>query len=273
MATRQPAVAGTFYPDNPNQLTSQIKQNLLKSKNIPTFNNIAGIISPHAGYIFSGPIAANAFKAISHLKPKTIIILSPSHQEYFQKCSIFPGDSYSTPLGELIINDEMRSKMLDNPNIIQSTAGHHAEHALEVQLPFLQEIYKHEFKIVPIVLGDISIEAMDSVAETIADLRKTEDFILVASSDLSHFHSYELAYQIDGELLKLLESYDLQKIAEDIEGNFLEACGIMPIYTLMKYASLMSKPTCKILDYRNSGDTAGDKFRVVGYAAGIIYNE
>ncbi|MBN2279889.1 MAG: AmmeMemoRadiSam system protein B [Candidatus Marinimicrobia bacterium] len=272
MSTRKPAVAGTFYPGEATKLKKDIQKYLSAVPALDEFANIAGIISPHAGYIFSGPVAATAFKAIAHLKPKTVIVFSPSHQEYFQKYSIYPGDSYTTPLGELKINDDLRSKLLNNPHVIQSTAGHKAEHALEVQLPFLQEIFSHRFEIVPVVIGDVTIEMMDSVAGALANLNLTEDFLVIASSDLSHFHSYELANTIDRELLDLLQSYNLDEIAAGIDDHTLEACGIMPIYTLMKYTAERSKAVCKILDYRNSGDTAGDKYRVVGYAAGIVYN-
>jgi AmmeMemoRadiSam system protein B len=271
MVTREPAVAGTFYPGEKEQLLKTIEEYLTKAEIVCEFQNIDGIIAPHAGYIFSGPIAGYAYKSISHLKPKTIILLSPSHQEYFQKFSIFPGDYYATPLGKLKVNDSLRSQLVDNPEAIQSTAGHHAEHALEVQLPFLQTIFTHDFSIVPVVFGDVEIEMMDSFAATLAALSKEEDFLIIASSDLSHFHSYDVANKIDGDLLNLLKSYELMKIAEGIEDNTLEACGIMPIYTLMKYASLKGNAKCEILDYRNSGDTAGDKYRVVGYSAGVIH--
>ncbi len=272
MKTRDAAVAGAFYPGDPNQLSQDIKKYLNEAKVPKKYEEIDGVIAPHAGYIFSGPTAAYAYRAISHLKPKTVIVLSPSHREYFRGCHIFPGDSYATPLGKVQLNKALIKKVAENPKVEESSVGHNAEHALEVQLPFLQRIYDHEFQLVPIVIGDVTLEMLDSLAESLAELAKDEEFLVVASSDLSHFHSYELARKIDQEFLDLVASYDLKEIGEGFMEETLEACGITCIYTLMKYASLKGNAKCDILDYRNSGDTAGDRHRVVGYAAGVVYS-
>ena len=272
MKIRRAAVAGSFYPGNANQLKNDIQKYLSETKAFDEFPNIAGIISPHAGYIFSGLITANGFKVISHLKPKNIIVLSPSHREFFHGFSIYNGNYYETPLGKIKISQQLVEQINQNEFTQISDAGHNSEHALEVQLPFLQEIYSHEFEIVPIVIGDVQINMLDSLAQSLYELSKSEDFLVVASSDLSHFHSYDLANQIDNEFLDMIKANDLEQIGKGFMDNTLEACGITCIYTLMKYASLKGSAKCNILDYRNSGDTAGDKFRVVGYAAGVVYN-
>ena len=273
MKTRQPAVAGAFYPGDREQLKNDIRQYLNEATVPEEFQNISGIIAPHAGYIFSGPTAAFGYQAISQLKPGKIIVLSPSHREYFQGFSIFPGDYYATPLGEIKLSESMVDQLNQNQYVQKSESGHTAEHALEVQLPFLQTIYTHEFEIVPIVIGNVNVDMLNSLAETLYEISKTKDFLIVASSDLSHFHSYELAQRIDNEFLALVKGYKLTEIGEGFMDNTLEACGITCIYTLMKYAALKGEVKCKILDYRNSGDTAGDRYRVVGYAAGVVYNQ
>jgi len=273
MKIRKPAVAGMFYSNDSKQLKNDVQKYLSEAKTVEEFPSIAGIISPHAGYVFSGPIAASGFKAISHLKPKNIVVLAPSHREYFNGFSVYNGEYYETPLDKLKVSMELVEKINENQFVQLSDIGHHSEHALEVQLPFLQEIYSHEFEIVPIIIGDVHVDLLDSLAETLFELSKNEDFLIIASSDLSHFHSYDLAQQIDNEFLDFVKAYNLEQIGEGFMDNTLEACGITCIYTLMKYASLKGSAKCEILDYRNSGDTAGDKFRVVGYAAGVIYNK
>ena len=272
MKIRKAAVAGSFYPDDGEQIKIDIQKYLSEAKTYNELSKIAGIISPHAGYIFSGPTVAYGFKTISHLKPKNIIILAPSHREYFNGFSIYNGDFYETPLGQIKISQDLTTKINENKFTQLSDIGHNSEHALEVQLPFLQAIYSHEYEIIPIVIGDVHIDMLDSLAETLFKLSKTEDFLIIASSDLSHFHSYDLATQTDNEFLDLIKAYNLEQIGEGFMDNTLEACGITCIYTLMKYAFLKENAKCDILDYRNSGDTAGDKFRVVGYASGVVYN-
>src|SRR6056297_3427531 len=185
MKTRNAAVAGAFYPGDPKQLSSDIKNYLDKAQVEQEYENIAGIIAPHAGYIFSGPTAAYAYRAISHLQPKTVIVLSPSHREYFRGVHIFPGDSYTTPLGSVQLDKDVIKKLIMNQEVEESSVGHNAEHALEVQLPFLQTIFDHDFKLVPIVIGDVNLEMLDSLGQSLTNLAQKEEFLIVASSDLS----------------------------------------------------------------------------------------
>ncbi len=273
MKVRKPAVAGTFYPGDSRDLKTIVDDFLENTDTHHQFEKIAGIISPHAGYIFSGPTAAEAYHTIAKLRPKYIIVLAPSHREYIQGFSLYPGDYYETPLGKIKIDTQLVNQISQNQYAEKTEIGHNSEHSLEVQLPFLQTIYDHDFNLIPIVIGDVNIKMLDSLAKTIYELSINKDILVIASSDLSHFHSYKLARQIDLEFLDMLQKYDLAELGEGILDNTLEACGITAIYTLMKYASLKGHAKCKILDYKNSGDTAGDKFRVVGYGAGVIYNE
>ena len=271
MKIRSPRVAGSFYPSDREKLKNNLSEYFDNSQVFEKFNDIYGIISPHAGHIYSGLVAAYSYKIIKNSKIRKFIILAPSHQNFFQGFSIYPGDCYSTPLGNINLCKEVITKLLSNKNIRLSNQGHEGEHSLEVQLPFLQYMFNNTFEIVPIVIGDFSPDMLDSLADSLYELSKDEEFLVIASSDLSHFHSYEIARQIDGHLLELLESYDLDKIKSGILNNSIEACGITTIYTLMKFASMGDEAKLKIVDYRNSGDTAGDKFRVVGYASGVVY--
>ncbi len=270
---RKPVVAGMFYPEVPDVLKSNINNYINQIKTIPEISGkLYGIISPHAGYPYSGPIAAYGFKLLQNHKAKKIIILAPSHREYFHGFSIFPGDSYETPLGQIPICKESEKILLKNPAVNLTNLGHLEEHSLEVQLPFLQTIYDHNYKIIPIVVGDCSISMLESFAETLLTLAEHEDFVIIASSDLSHYHNYDLAVDIDTHFNKVIESYNLYELSEGIKDHSLEACGIAPIFILMKYAELSGNPKCKILNYRNSGDTSGDKNQVVGYTSAVIFD-
>jgi len=153
---RKPAVAGLFYPADPQKLESEIKQHLKNS--IPSFipSKVFGLVSPHAGYVYSGSSAAYGFNTLQNKKFKTVIIISPSHKEYFPGVSIYNGDAYETPLGEIPIDQEISDLLVDNKaNIFRGINGHRDEHAIEVQLPFLQYVLE-DFSIVPIVMGDQS---------------------------------------------------------------------------------------------------------------------
>jgi len=151
---RKPAVAGYFYPSEPDKLKKQIETLLSISKPSRSFNNIFGIVSPHAGYIYSGRTAAYGFNLLKESSYKTVVILSPSHREYFPGVSVYNGDSYETPLGIIELNLEMADKLTSNSRIIfRGIEGHREEHAIEVLIPFLQTVL-NDFTIVPIVMGD-----------------------------------------------------------------------------------------------------------------------
>jgi len=270
---REPVVAGMFYPGSITSLTKQINQFLNEA---PDFDikpkKVYGIISPHAGYIYSGIVAAAGYKFLKNNPAKDIIIIAPSHKEYFLGASIFPGDYYQTPLGLVKVNKEIGTFLAENHKYIDlSYSGHREEHSLEVQLPFLQVIFNNDFNIVPIVIGEHDLNVINELSTALQEASKNHNFIVIASSDLSHYHSYDIAVKIDRLLINKLEKYNLEELEEDFIRNNLEACGIAPILTLLKYAKLSGSPVFKTLDYKNSGDTSGTKSQVVGYLSAVIY--
>jgi AmmeMemoRadiSam system protein B len=270
MKIRHQQVAGYFYPAEKDKLQKDISLMLSVSKPEKTFNNIFGIVSPHAGYIYSGKTAAYAYNLLKNQNYKTVIVISPSHAEYFPGISIYDGDAYETPLGIVEIDLEMTDKLVENSKTIsRGIQGHRREHALEVQIPFLQSVLK-DFKIVPIVMGDQSKMFVDELAERISKVvdHKT---LIVASSDMSHFYSSEEADILDSVVEKRINEFDFDKLLLDLDDHECEACGGGPIAAMMKAASLKNINNAFVLNRSDSGDVTGDKTEVVGYLSAVVY--
>ena len=267
---REPAVSGMFYPSSANKLKDEIQFLLDTYKSEEKFQKVFGIVSPHAGYAYSGRTAAIAFNTIADKKFKTVVIISPSHREYFPGISIFSGDAYKTPLGEVAVNKEMALKLTaDEKFIFEGLNGHRTEHAVEVQLPFLQTVLK-DFLIVPIVLGDQRKMFIDGLAQKLAEVVDDETLI-IASSDLSHFHKKTEADKLDSIVEKRIANFDFDGLQNDLETGECEACGGGGIVAMMKTADLINKRKSKVLSRTDSGDITGDDSEVVGYLSAVVY--
>ncbi len=264
--------AGLFYPSDPVKLQNELNLLFSVSQTKSEFNGITGIIAPHAGYIYSGKTAAYAFNLLKGKNFTNVIILSPSHREYFAGSCIYEGDGFITPLGSIPINKEMRDKIIDNSKtIFKGKKGHKEEHAVEVQLPFLQMVL-NDFYIIPIVMGDqgkVFVEELASAIAAAAD----ENTLIVASSDLSHYYTKEEADQLDSIVEKRIMNFQYEQLMDDFNRRNCEACGGGPIITMMKAASLLNKNKSFVLHRSDSGDTTGDYREVVGYLSAVIYGE
>lgn len=227
---RKPVVAGFFYPSNPNQLKREI-DNFLDIPNFKfTLENIFGLISPHAGYAYSGKTAGYAYKLLQKTDYKTFVIISPSHREYFPGISIYDGDAFETPLGIVPVNIDLAESITSKSDLIfKSLKGHEQEHAIEVQLPFLQTVLE-DFDIVPIVMGDQGKTFVDELASILADV-VDDKTVIIASSDLSHYHSKHEAYRLDSIVEKRIKEFDFEKFQSDLEQNVCEACGGDPYFS------------------------------------------
>ena len=270
MRIRHQQVAGFFYPAEKDRLQKDIAMMLQVAKPEKSFNKIFGIVSPHAGYMYSGKTAAYAYNLLKEKSYKTVIVISPSHAEYFPGISIYDGDAYETPLGFVEIDQVMTDKLVENSKIItRGIQGHRREHALEVQIPFLQSVLK-DFKIVPVVMGDQNKMFVDELAGKIS---KTVDdsTLVVASSDMSHFYSSEEADRLDSVVEKRINDFDFEKLLQDLDDHECEACGGGPIAVMMKAASLKNINKSFILNRSDSGDVTGDKTEVVGYLSAVVY--
>jgi hypothetical protein len=267
---REAAVAGIFYPASESQLKSDIQFLLNSNKPEQEFNNIVGIISPHAGYIYSGNTAAYAYNVIKGKKYSTVIIISPSHREYFPGICIYEGNAYSTPLGIVEINEKVRNELtIENSFIFKGVKGHKDEHAIEVQIPFLQMVLE-DFTIVPIIIGDQRKEYVFRLAEKLSTVINDQTLI-VASSDLSHFYNKAEADKLDSQIQRRIESFDYEGLQFDFESKKCEACGGGGIIALMKAADLNGKNKAMVLSHTDSGDVTNDDSEVVGYLSAVVY--
>lgn len=267
---RKPAVAGMFYPADENNLRSEIEQLLSEVEIDAEVENIFGIVAPHAGYKYSGLTAAKAYKLIENKIYETVIVISPSHREYFAGSCIYEGEAYQTPLGVVPINNEIRDKIISgSDSIFLGNHGHNLEHALEVQVPFLQTVLG-DFKIVPIVMGDQNKQYVYDLAARLADVVDNKTLI-VASSDLSHFHSKQQANLLDTKVEQSIADFDYEGLLKNLEFKNCEACGGGPIAAMMKAAEMLNHTTSKIIARSDSGDVTGDDSEVVGYLSAVIY--
>jgi MEMO1 family protein len=269
---RQPAVAGLFYPSDAYKLRTEINSMLSVSESDLDISKVFGIVSPHAGYAYSGLTAAYGFNLLKNKNYTKVIIISPSHREYFAGVSIYSGDSYKTPLGVVDVDKELTQKIVEgSKTVFIGIEGHQQEHAVEVQIPFLQTVLS-DFKIVPIVMGDQGRAFVDDLANQMAKAVDDET-VIIASSDLSHFYSKQKAFELDSIVTKHILDFDYNKLQNDLDSRKCEACGGGPIVVLMKAASLLDINKSMLLNRSDSGDVSGDHSEVVGYLSAAIYGD
>lgn len=252
---RPAAVAGLFYPGDPAALSGMVAE-LLETAPAPSLD-CGVLIAPHAGYIYSGPTAAIAYRQLAARRAtaRRVLLLGPSHRVPFRGLALSSAAAYATPLGDVAIDTEACRRLLALPQVGVLDAAHAEEHSLEVHLPFLQAVLD-EFELVPVVVGDAPPDAVAAVIEHFWD---HPDTLVVVSSDLSHFLDYDTANRVDRET-----SLAIERHAWDIRPD--QACGCRAINGLMRVADSHDLQVTT-LDLRNSGDTAGDRSRVVGYGA------
>jgi hypothetical protein len=255
---RPPAVAGTFYSDRPEKLAAAV-ESLLSQAQDAGLGPVQALIAPHAGYRYSGPIAASAFRQLranGNGQRRTVYLLGPAHYVYVDSVALSPATAFATPLGLVAQDRAAIDELLARDRAYQlHPLAHEPEHSLEVELPFLQ-VTLGDFDVVAMLCGQPDVE---QVAADLAGRLRSNDLVVV-SSDLSHFYPYATAQALDRSFLASVVASDLARACQG------EACGLQPILILMRLAQIKGW-TPRLLDYRNSGDTSGDKRRVVGYAA------
>jgi hypothetical protein len=255
--TRPAAVAGMFYPDSPAELRRTVGQMLADAGHAEARHVPKALIVPHAGYIYSGPVAATAYARLSALRGRIrrVVLLGPTHRVYVRGLALPDAERFATPLGDVALDVDAMAKLVGLPQVVKSDAAHQMEHSLEVQLPFLQQVLG-DFDLLPLAVGEASAE---QVAEVLEKVWGGPETLIVISSDLSHYLPSELAREVDNGTVHAI-------MALDSHLNHEQACGATPINGLMLAARRHHlRPVT--LDVRNSGDTAGDPSRVVGYAS------
>jgi MEMO1 family protein len=264
---RPATAAGLFYEILPEILRENIKGYLENARVPQEKGTVRAIVSPHAGYVYSGFAAAHAYKMIEGNTYDCVIVVGPSHREYFPGVSIYPGDAYETPLGTIPIHMEIREELLQEKTVVVSSdAGHRSEHSIEVQMPFLQSVLG-DFSFVPIVMGDQNRKVCVDLANAIVRVAANRNILLVASSDLSHYHPYDEAVTLDTVVIDELEKFNSESFLDKMENHAFEACGGGPIAVVINAAQHLGASKAEILYYCNSGDITGEKSGVVGYLA------
>jgi len=276
MYIRKPSVAGSFYPADPDKLKKMIcgyisqaekEQELHKGK-------LYGIISPHAGYIYSAPVAAYGFSYLKYSDFDGFVVIAPSHRARFNGASVLSEGAYLTPLGEMEVDSEMGGALKKYPAFTYIKEIDEPEHSLEVQIPFIQ-FMKPGLKLVPVVIGSTDILICRKIGEAIAETIKTlkRNYAIIISTDLSHYYNYKKAVQMDGDFITALRSFDETKIVETVKSGKGEACGEGALLAGMTAARILGASRIEIAKYANSGDTAGSKDEVVGYVSAVIMGE
>jgi hypothetical protein len=274
---RQAAVAGSFYPADPKVLSAMMDDMLAKVTVPQITDPILAVVAPHAGYQYSGPTAAYTYAQLKGHKYTRVVVIAPTHHVAFDFTSIYEGDAYATPLGNVPVDKAFAQKLVKMSSTMKlSSEGHvptsaGGEHAVEVQLPWLQKVLGN-FELVPIVMGDQSYESSRALGVALAKLIKKEggETLVLASSDLSHFHTYDEAVKMDHKTLNALQAWDYFSMSRNFQVRVWEACGGAPIVAVMIYAERMGANQARVLKYENSGDVTGDHSSVVGYSADVF---
>jgi hypothetical protein len=274
MKIRPSPLAGRWYPGDPDILVAELDRYLDQVDCQPPPGKIWGVVAPHAGYRYSGPVAAHAFHCLRGLKPDLVVVVSPLHQPHFDAVLTSPYEAYQTPLGQIPVdraaieqfNLALRERLDDNVGLLYQDQ----EHALEIELPFLQHLLG-PFRLLPIMLCDQSSYVAKAVGAALARLTPARNALFVASSDLSHFYPEPVANRFDYELLSRLEAFDPEGvILADIEGAGF-ACGRGAIAAVLWATQALGANRVQILRHATSGDISGDYGSVVGYGAAVIW--
>jgi len=275
MKVRKPVVSGTFYAGTATELEEQIEwcyKHELGPGAVPQVNDagpreIIAIVVPHAGYYYSGPVAAHAYKELANDGIfDTAVILGPNHTGYGAAVSLWTGNVWKTPLGEVKINKELAHKLLGGVVEADETA-HMYEHSVEVQLPWLQHLYK-EIKIVPITMLAQDIETARTVGKAISKV--ANNIIIIASSDFTHYEPHSVATEKDSSMIEAIINLDEEELYKRREFLDCTMCGYGPVAVAIAAAKEMGAKTANLLKYATSGDTTGDFSRVVGYGSIVI---
>ena len=255
------------------EIESTFKHNLgpgkLPEKKEGSLTRIVALVCPHAGYMYSGPVAATAYSALaSHGRPSNIVIIGPNHTGMGSGLSLMNKGRWATPLGEVTVNSSLADSIVKNAGIIDvDDEAHIREHSIEVQLPFLQYLYGDAFSIVPICMMIQDLETSREVGEAIASVEKESVSLVIASSDMTHYEPHAVARRKDMQLIKAIEDLDEKALIQVVESESISACGIGPIIATMIYSKRRGVTRAKLLSYATSGDVTGDRSAVVGYAA------
>jgi len=278
MATIAPVrpspLAGTWYEGNPRALAHAVDQYLEQAELPELPGKVVAVIAPHAGHIYSGPVAGYAFAAVRGEKPDLVAVLSPMHQPYYEPLLTTAHAAYSTPLGQIPVDKET---VADLDARLMAVLGHgltpvayDQEHSLEIELPFLQRSLAGDFKLLPVMVRAQSPKVSRQLGEALAETLRGRNALLVASTDLSHFYTQKEALSFDTEMLRRIESFSPEEVFKAEQEDKGYACGLGALAAVLWAAKGLGADTIKVLRHATSGDVTGDYSRVVGYGAAVI---
>lgn len=279
MTVRKSMFSGSWYPGDEKSLRNALEGYLSSAASTVSAASTAAtvdltppraIIAPHAGYVYSASVAASAFKSIRGCSYRTVIVMAPSHRVAFNGVAAWGEGAFATPLGKIPVDEDFVSALVENSALISDfREPHESEHSLEMELPFLQYLLP-PFKLVPLIIGGQSPETAGILAtelDLIVDGR--DDVLVVASTDLSHFHPAKKAEELDGRAIEFIRNMDGDGLLKAEEDGLCELCGLMPVSTLLSMSSFQGAQ-CTITDYTHSGRVTGDNSSVVGYLSAVI---
>ena len=277
MEIRTPAVSGTFYPENEKKLKNLIHECFMHpigpGKISPTDSNekIYGVICPHAGFVYSGPVACHSFYSISASTSNLAIIVGPNHYGIGQNVASMIDVSWKTPLGLVEVDSDSVLELREHLDILEiDSFSHSKEHSIEVQIPMLQEVFSHEMKILPISLINQEQKTATLVGSAIAKIAQEKDALLIGSSDFTHYEEHGFAHSQDLALIDPILKLDVDEFYKILYERKVTACGFGAIASIMTACKELGATQGKLLKYATSGDVSGDKSSVVGYAS-IIF--
>ena len=265
---RRSVIAGSWYPGTAGELRDTLRGFLenVEEQRLP--GELVGLIAPHAGYVYSGQVAAYAYKQLENSGYDRVVVVSPVHRMFVGQFAMTSADYYETPLGTVTVDTEAVVALGRSIHIQRVTRDE--EHSLEIQIPFLQHMLG-DFRLTPIMMGDQGWDASQQLAESLADWIGTQRVLLVASSDLSHFHDYRTAVDLDSSVSERIEAYDPKGLSAALDSRRTEACGGGPIVATMLASQALGADAATVLKYANSGDVTGDRSSVVGYLSAAIH--
>lgn len=270
---RHSPIAGTWYPGDPELLTHTISELLRAFEPGQPQGDVVALVCPHAGLRYSGPVAAAGYRLLERHRFDTAVLIGPSHYVHFPGASVYARGAFETPLGRVAIDEELAEEVMSRESgMCFLVEAHDREHCLEMQLPFLQ-VLAPGVSIVPIVMGDQRRENVKGVARAVGDslAASSKRVLLVASSDLSHYKSADVAGRMDGRVSHLVEQFDPEGLMELLEQDREHACGGGPIVAVLLAARSLGAVRSRIMCYGDSGDVTGDKHQVVGYLSAAVF--
>ncbi len=278
MANIRPSpIAGTWYPGDPEVLAASIDQYLRQAESVQVDGEIFGIIAPHAGHRYSGSVAAHAFHCLEGLQPEIVAVLSPLHSPHPATVLTSAHTAYATPLGTIDIDTERVNRfgndLAENWGIELVFIHRDQEHALEIELPFVQRCFTHEFQLLPLMLRDQSEATARAVGSSLAKSLQGSSAIIIGSSDLSHFYEQDIAERLDKEMLRRLGDFNPSGIIAAEKEGVGFACGRGAIAAALWASQALGANSVDVLNYATSGDTTGDYQSVVGYGAAVIFRK